>query len=137
MLSLKVSMLISHLPTALILLLTYSKTPPAPCPTDFWLALSFLNNLYPSRASSLSVVSGFVHDSAIPIISGDSLSAYNSGSARFVIFTILLTFANIHFSIFLPSVSLYFLSSLLHVFFFFCFFFFFVFLFFCFFLLFF
>src|SRR5678815_1523951 len=116
MLSLKVSLFISHLSTALILLLTYSKTPPAPCPTDFWLSLSFVNNLYPSRASSLSVISGFVHDSAIPIMSGDSLSAYNSSSARFVILTILLTFANIHFSIFLPSVSLYFLSSLLHVF---------------------
>src|ERR1043165_2866762 len=118
MLSLKVSLLICHLSTALILLLTYSKTPPAPCPTDFWSALSFLNNLYPSRASSLSVISGFVHDSAIPIISGVSLSAYNSSSARFVILTILLTFANIHFNIFLPSVSLYFLSSPLHILFF-------------------
>src|SRR6218665_2480988 len=69
MLSLKVSLHISHLSTALKLLLTYNNTPPAPCPSDLWFSRSFLNNLYPSRASSLSDISGFVHDSVISIIS--------------------------------------------------------------------
>src|SRR6218665_453665 len=83
MLSLKVSLHISHLSTALKLLLTYSNTPPAPCPSDLWFSRSFLNNLYPSKASSLSVISGFVHDSVIPIMSGVSLFTYNSNSAFF------------------------------------------------------
>src|SRR6218665_50103 len=69
MLSLKVSLHISHLSTALKLLLTYSSTPPAPCPSDFWFSRSFLNNLYPSKASSLSAIFGFVHDFVIPIMS--------------------------------------------------------------------
>src|SRR6218665_95015 len=82
-LSLKVSLHISHLSTALKLLLAYSNTPPAPCPSVLWFSRSFLNNLYPSRASSLSAISGFVHDSVIPIMSGVSLLTYNSNSALF------------------------------------------------------
>src|SRR6218665_180585 len=58
MLSLKVSLHMSHLSTALKLLLTYSSTPPAPCPSGFWFSRSFLNNLYPSKASSLSAILG-------------------------------------------------------------------------------
>src|SRR6218665_3518301 len=85
MLSLKVSLHISHLSTALKLLLTYSSTPPVPCPSGFWFSRSFLNNLYPSKASSLSAIFGFVHDSVIPIMSGAhfSLFIYNSNSAFF------------------------------------------------------
>src|SRR6218665_4146098 len=77
--------LITHIPSlhCIKLLLTYSNTPPAPCPSDFWFSRSFLNNLYPSRASSLSAISGFVHDSVIPIMSGVSLLTYNSNSALF------------------------------------------------------
>src|SRR6218665_1963163 len=69
MLSLKVSLRISNFSTALKLLLTYSITPPAQSPSDLWFSRSFLNNLYPSRASSLSAIYGFVHDSLIPIMS--------------------------------------------------------------------
>src|SRR6218665_101209 len=83
MLSLKVSLHISHLSTALKLLLTYSNTPPAPCPSDLWFSRSFLNNLYPSRASSLSAISGFVQYSVIPIMSGVSSLTFNSNSALF------------------------------------------------------
>src|SRR6218665_3921312 len=107
-LSMKVSLHIlhiSHLSTALKLLLTYSNTPPAPCPSDLWFSRSFLNNLYPSRASSLSAISGFVHDSVIPIMYGVSLFTYNSNSALFCTLTILLTFEYIHFKTLLTLVQ--------------------------------
>src|SRR6218665_1434223 len=62
--------LVTHIPSlhCIKLLLTYSNTPPAPCPSVLWFSRSFLNNLYPSRASSLSAISGFVHDTDIPIL---------------------------------------------------------------------
>src|ERR1700733_3047144 len=101
----------SHLSTALMVLFTYSRTPPAPRPTALWLARSNLNRLYPSKAISPSLCSGFVHDSAIPIMSGASLSTYNSNSALFVIVTIPLTFANMHFKKDLQIVSLTLLPS--------------------------
>src|SRR6218665_2312912 len=112
MLSLKVSLHISHLSTALKLLLTYRNTPAAPCPSDFWFSRSFLNNLYPSRASSLSAISSFVHDSVIPIMFGVSLFTHNSNSALFCTLAILLTFAFQHFKPLLPLVSICFLPSL-------------------------
>src|SRR6218665_597680 len=52
-------------------------------PSVLWFSRSFLNNLYPCRASSLSAISGFVHDSVIPIMSGVSLLTFNSNSALF------------------------------------------------------
>src|SRR6218665_3543203 len=53
---------------------------------------------YPSRASSLSAISSFAHVSVNPIMSGSSLSTYNSNSIPFSISIILLTLAYKHFS---------------------------------------
>src|SRR6218665_1149018 len=46
---------------------------------------------YPSRTSSLSAISSFAHVSVNQIMSGSSLSTYNSNSILFAISIILLT----------------------------------------------
>src|SRR6218665_3496061 len=93
--SLNLSLQISFLCTAVILFLTYSSTPPPSPPFFFFFFFFFFFLLiqYPSRASSLSAISSFAHVSINPIMSGSSLSTYNSNSILFSISIILLTLA--------------------------------------------
>src|SRR6218665_3301767 len=75
--------LITHIPSLHCIKTALDIQQHPSCSSDLWFFRSFLNNLYPSRASSLSAISGFVHDSVIPIMSGVSLLTYNSNSALF------------------------------------------------------